>query len=433
MATKPTYKELAQRVKELEIKSARLNQTDEALKKAESFFQSTLEGLDGLLVVLDKNHRVIYSNWKDHEWVTEEEKQEQPHCYKIFKHLDAACDYCPPLDTFKDGKPRIYEDRNPIDGSFKEIRVTPILDDYGEIVNVIEHVLDITKRKQAEEKLVKSEEKARAILDQTFQFIGLLETDGSLIDANRTALEFAKLDESDVLGKPFWETPWWTHSPELQQRLRKAIKRAARGEFDRFEAYHFSVDGTRRHVDCSIKPVFDKAGNVIFLIPEGYDVTERKQVEEALKAKEAELRAKTKNLEEVNTALRVLLKERERDKKDIEERVSSNVKALVLPYVEKLRKSTLGPNQMSYVDILGSNLKEIVSPFSQKLSSKYLALTPTEIRVANLVKDGKTTKEIAQFMNLSRKTIETYRDNIRKKLGLKHKKVNLRTYLSSLP
>jgi PAS domain S-box-containing protein len=291
---------------------------------------------------------------------------------------------------------------------------------------------DITKRKKIEEKLFKSEQKIRAILDHTFEFIGLLETDGTLIDANKTALEFARLDKSDVLGKPFWETPWWIHLPALQQRLRDAIKRAASGEFDRFEAYHLSADGTGHHVDCSIKPVFNDEGEVIFLIPEGYDVTERKQAEEALEKKEAELTRKAKRLEEVNTALRLLLKERQKDKADLEEKVLSNVKDLVLPYLERIKKTSLDINQTSCIDMLESNLEQIVSPFARKLSSRFLGLTPMEIRVADLVKEGKTTKEIAEFLNLSPKTVQFHRDNIREKLGIKKSKTNLRTYLLSM-
>ena len=84
------------------------------------------------------------------------------------------------------------------------------------------------------------------------------------------------------------------------------------------------------------------------------------------------------------------------------------------------------------MNILESNLNDIVSPFLNRLSSKYLKLTPTEIRVANLVKEGKTTKDIAEIMNLAKKTIDSYRENIRRKLGLKNKKTNLRTHLFSV-
>ena len=147
---------------------------------------------------------------------------------------------------------------------------------------------------------------------------------------------------------------------------------------------------------------------------------------------EVEVKKHRDHLEETNTALRVLLKRREEDKVELEEKVLSNVKDLVLPYLERLQKTSLNPSQMSCLGILESNLNDIVSPFSRKLSSKYLALTPTEIRVANLIKEGKTTKEIAEFMNLSDKTIQAHRDNIRKKTGIKHKKRNLRTYLMAL-
>ena len=139
-----------------------------------------------------------------------------------------------------------------------------------------------TQRERAEAALRESERRFRAIFDQTFQFIGLMSVDGTLIEANRAALGFAGIKQSDVLGKPFWETPWWAHSTEMQDRLREAIRRAAAGHLVRFEATHLAADGTLNYVDFSLKPVKDEAGNVTLLIPEGREITERKQFEEAL-------------------------------------------------------------------------------------------------------------------------------------------------------
>ncbi len=141
---------------------------------------------------------------------------------------------------------------------------------------------DTTKHEQTEAALSKSEWTFRAIFDQTFQFMGLMSVDGIMIQANRTALDFIGKEERDVKGKPFWETPWFSHSPELQDQLRAAIKKAAGGEFIRFEVTHPSRDGSQHFFDLSIKPVKDNSGNVVLLIPEGRDITNRKLAEQVL-------------------------------------------------------------------------------------------------------------------------------------------------------
>jgi PAS domain S-box-containing protein len=182
----------------------------------------------------------------------------------------------------------------------------------------------------------------------------------------------------------------------------------------------------------SASPLYDTKDRLVGGVHIARDITKRKQAEEALKKKEAALRLKAERLEEVNTTLRVLLKERQKDKVDLEEKVLSNIKDLVLPYIERIKKTSLDNLQKSCIKILESNLEEIVSPFARKLSSRLLGLTPTEIRVADLVKEGKTTKEIAEFMNLSHRTVESHRENIRDKLGIKKSKTNLRTYLLSM-
>jgi len=144
-----------------------------------------------------------------------------------------------------------------------------------------------------------SEQKARAIFDRTFEFVGMLKPDGTLIEANNTALEFAGIASADVLGKPFWETPWWTHSTETAEKIKEAVLQAAGGSMVRFETEHIAADGTVHSIDFSLKPIFSDDGKVSFLIPEGRDITDRKRAEEALKKSEAHYRTLAENTPDV--------------------------------------------------------------------------------------------------------------------------------------
>jgi len=134
----------------------------------------------------------------------------------------------------------------------------------------------------------------------------------------------------------------------------------------------------------------------------------------------------------VNAALKVLLKQRDQDKSEMEDKILSNVKKLVLPYIERLKRKKVDEETNTYLGIIETNLQNILSPFVQKLSSIYSQFTPTEIRVANLIREGKTIKEIAGVLGVSENAINHHRQNIRNKLGITRQKTNLRTYLMSL-
>lgn len=162
------------------------------------------------------------------------------------------------------------------------------------------------------------------------------------------------------------------------------------------------------------------------------NVTPLKLAEEMIRERERELASKTRSLEEVNTALRVLLRQREKDKRELEERVVSNVRQLVTRYIDKMKQTHLNDHQRTLLGIIESHLKDVISPFLQKASALNMQLTPGEIQVAALVREGLTTKEIAGTLNISAHAVDFHRKNIRSKLGLNRKKSNLRSYLISL-
>lgn len=157
-----------------------------------------------------------------------------------------------------------------------------------------------------------------------------------------------------------------------------------------------------------------------------------RKLERELKKTKKDLDAQTASLREANTALKVLLKQRENDRVELEEKILSNVETLIMPYIDELKKTCSGTEGADIINILESNLKEIISPFSSRLSSEYFKLTPRQIMIAGLIKEGKQSKDIANILNLSFETVNCHRQHIRKKLGLNNSKVNLRSFLLSL-
>ncbi len=151
----------------------------------------------------------------------------------------------------------------------------------------------------------------------------------------------------------------------------------------------------------------------------------------ALSGKELQKRQREKQKAKNKRQITVMLKKEEEVRSELEGKMLSNVTELVLPYLEKLRMTQPDARKEKFIDIMESNLNRIVSPFGRKLSSRFLGLTPGEIQVANLVRHGNTTKETAKLLSLSVRTIAFQRANIRKKIGIKHKKASLRSILLS--
>ncbi|MFH1114381.1 MAG: LuxR C-terminal-related transcriptional regulator [Pseudomonadota bacterium] len=162
------------------------------------------------------------------------------------------------------------------------------------------------------------------------------------------------------------------------------------------------------------------------------DTTENHSIKSALGERDQGMAVEFRHIDELKKALRTILGLREEDKTLTQDKLVSNVRKMVVPWIEKLKQSPMNVEQQTYLKIIESNLTKLTSPFCQRLSSANQSLTPMEIQVANLVEQGNTSKEIAELLRVSKECVDFHRNNIRKKLGLTGKKANLKTYLTAI-
>jgi len=269
----------------------------------------------------------------------------------------------------------------------------------------------------------------RSFFETASDLMDITDENGNFIYVNDSFAATLGYSKKEIIGMHVTQI---LHESSVKERFRPKFKELIeKGKLD-LETTWITKDGREIYGEEKVVAVYDSNGRFVGTQGVLRDITKRKLAEQELRERELELDVKNKGLEEMNAALRVLLKRRDEDKSEMEEKVLLNIQELIMPYFEKLEKSRLDVRQTSLISILESNLKDIVSPFARELTRNYLKFTPTEIQVANLVKQGKTTKEIADLLNVSGKTIESHRKNIRKKLGIKNKKENLQTHLLNI-
>jgi len=311
---------------------------------------------------------------------------------------------------------------------------------YEELLNRVKELEEeASKYREAAESLRLTGQYINVAIDSLSANIAIVDEHGVILETNRSWQRFGQENEiaaaADTVGFNYLKIcDSAIGDPEEVKKAREVadgIRKVIAGELDEFGT-DYPCHSPEKKRWCYVRATRLEGPGPLKVVVSHEDVTPIKLVEETLRERELELELQKKNLEEANTALRVLLKRREEDRGELEEKVLLNVKELVNPYLNRLKNTSLDPQQRAHLELIKSNLTDIISPFLHQLSSKYLNLTPREIEVATLVKEGKATKEIAEMLNLSMNAVDFHRKNIRQKLGLKNKKANLRTHLLSL-
>ena len=282
--------------------------------------------------------------------------------------------------------------------------------------------IDLTELKNAERKLKESENLYRAIFETTGTTTVIIENDMTMSLINSEFEKLTGYHKEDWEGKRKW-TDLVADKDDLKRM--KNYHRLRRKNPDsvprNYEYRMIDSRGRIRNIFLTVDMIPGTSKSVASFT----DITE-------IRAAEEDVKRKSQKLEDLNTTLTVLLNKRAEDLAEIEHKILSNVKELVVPHIETMKNSKIDAKCMSYIHLIESNLRDIVAPFTNKLSSQYGNLTPKEIQIANFIKEGKTSKEIAQILNLSKSAIDVHRYRLRRKVGLNRRKTNLRNHLTTI-
>jgi PAS domain S-box-containing protein len=450
-ALQKTHDELEQRVKERTAELVLINENlqkeiidrqhaEAKFIKSKAMFKAVVESLPFDVFVLDSDNRYILQNsiceknWGNLMGKYPEDVPVNKNTKKLWLENNHRA-----LSGETVTGEVVYDGLNG-EKSFYYNIVAPI--HHGEeIFGILGVIIDVSEVKRVEEAVRESRERFRNLTEMTSDWIWEVDENGCYTYASPKIYDILGYKTEEIIGK----TPFDLMPTEEADRVFKIFNAIAAKQrpFDCIENINLHKNGRPVVLETSGVPTFDAKGKYTGYRGIDRDITFRKQSEQELQKAHDELENRVEertreliiqksNLEEANIALHVLLDKRQEDKKEIEGNVLTNVKEIIMPYLKKMKKTKLDDQQKTFLNIIESNIYEIISPFTRKMSLRYLNLTPAEIHVANLIRHGRNSKEIAELMALSSRTIYNHRKNIRKKLGLENRKANLRSHLLSI-
>ncbi len=287
-------------------------------------------------------------------------------------------------------------------------------------------VRDITEQKKTDEKLKKYREHLEAerdtILKNIMDGFYIVDEQGHILDVNNSYCSMIGYNREELLKMSLKDI----EAAETEEIIAQHMQRVINAGFDLFETKHKCKDGRIIEVESSVKYVKDKIGKFFVFMR---DITERKRTENMLKETAAKLQEQKSALEQKNIALSEIIAQIEVEKKKIKDDIAVNVSELLFPILEKLKLENAAGK---YVDLLKTHLEELVSSFGRKIRGKRLNLTPREIEICDMIKGKLASKEISELLNISLQTVEKHRKNIRHKMGISKKNINLTSFLQAI-
>lgn len=299
------------------------------------------------------------------------------------------------------------------DGTYVHVRDRGVVlkDEDGRSAHMVGAIRDVTRDLAAEHALHEAAELYRTLFENAVNPTFQIAEDGRFLDANQAGVDFFETSRADLLSRDV-RTLWGSAAMT-------AVSRAASAGGAATLELEIEMGGAVKALAVTLVPCRYGGAETCFAL--GTDITDHRNLRRALEESEESLRRQAGALSDSNTALRVILEQRNRDRAELERTITDNVETMILPMLGRLAKPLAAMPETIYLEAAVQSLREVVSPLAQVLDSGAdpgAQLTPREREIAGLIRVGRSTSEIAEALYISSTTVAFHRKNLRRKLGL---------------
>ncbi len=303
-----------------------------------------------------------------------------------------------------------------------------ILENEPHILSVTRSIQDLVEIHRAYKRAA---ERAQTYLDIAATLMVALNTDGSVSMINKRGRELLGYEDTDLVGRSWFDEFLIDEERDIVQSIFDRVMAGKTPFPDYFENEVVTRSGERLLIAWYNTAIKDEQGKVVGSLSSGVDITERRRMERELEKAHERLAEEHDALQQKNIALREILSQIEGEKENVKKAILDNIESNILPIVQRLRLSS-NKAQEPLIEALENDLEEVTSEFAAEIKDKFRNLTPRQVQICRLIKNGYSSKEIAEAIGTSLLTVHKHREAIRDKLGIKGHSINLNSYLQSL-